>query len=82
MKHRNKLAAVMSYLYPKLPKDFSFEPYFIDKKAAADLTLKGRIRIGTMAGILIGLVLKGYTIRTIKRVKALMSTLKEKPQEE
>ncbi|MBQ9563293.1 MAG: hypothetical protein IJU99_07570 [Lachnospiraceae bacterium] len=77
-----KLAAVMSYLYPKLPKDFSFEPYFIDKKAAADLTLKGRIRIGTMAGILIGLVLKGYTIRTIKRVKALMSTLKEKPQEE
>ena len=77
-----KLQAAMSFLYPKLPKNFYFQSYFIDKKVAADLTMKGRIRIGSMVGIVLGLILKGYTFRTIKRVKALMSTLKEKPQEE
>ncbi|MBR1758767.1 MAG: hypothetical protein IJ744_08570 [Lachnospiraceae bacterium] len=77
-----KIVAVMSLLYPKLPEKFHFEGYFIDKKIAADdLTISGRIRIGSMVGMLIGLVLKGYTLRTIKRVKALLKTLKEQPQE-
>ena len=76
-----KLAAVMSMLYPKLPKKFTYESDFVNKGIAADLTLKGRIRIGSLLCIVIGLVLKGYTIRTIKRIKALMSTFKEQPQE-
>ena len=77
-----KLTAVMSVLYPKFPKKFYFQSNFVQKEIAAeDLVISGRIRIGTMAGILVGLILKGYTIRTIKRVKALMGALKEKPQE-
>lgn len=76
-----KALGVLGVLYAWYGKGITIVPDFYEKRVVADLTLKGRIRFGTVLLMGLGLIRDKQVKRFIKNGKKLMKVLKQKAEE-